>query len=220
MRTGELVDHTKRHLLRDRAEPGLYTRSELLMYINEAESLFARRTHCLFDYESPLTVLDLVPGEARYRLDDRIVYVQYATHEDGVPLRDRTRSYTPAGKAEGRPVVYTLDTGVRSLRVYPTPEQEYTVHLGVARKPMRKMTLDESDRSPEIPEDYHLALCDWAAARALRNNDAEAAASERTVEEFILQWERAVREMKREVTHLRSGDTPRSVSTWTHKRTM
>lgn len=47
------------------------------------------------------------------------------------------------------------------------------------RGPLRPLTTDDLEASPEVPDDYHLGLLDWAAYRALRNIDSDAGAGEK-----------------------------------------
>jgi hypothetical protein len=47
--------------------------------------------------------------------------------------------------------------------------------MKVARLPIKELTLDDIDASPEVPEEYHLQLCEYAAGKALTlpNVDAD-----------------------------------------------
>lgn len=112
----------------------------------------------------------------------------------------------------GKPLVFATDeqtvvdsTGSQGrvvLRLYPVPSQDYAggvVALRVARTPLTKLTGNASDleTTPEIPEDYHLALVDYAAYMALRIVDHELGDPVRAAE-FEATFNRKVEEAKRE----------------------
>ena len=207
----ELVAHLRGSVLRDTATPALWTDIELGRYLNEAQDQFARRTHCLADEESAFTSLVTVAGTALYTLDDQIVFVADVAHSDGTPLRAAVRARMSRSIGQSRPRHYSTDAAVRQIRLYPTPDAIYTLSLLVARKPAK--LVDGTD-VPEIDEDYHLALCEWAAYRALRNNDVDGT---NTVEagKFREGWEMAVREGKRNTMRYRS--VPLQLNNWTGK---
>jgi hypothetical protein len=71
--------------------------------------------------------------------------------------------------------------------------------------------------TPEIPEDYHLSLCDWAAYRALDNNDPDGGAMV-DGSPFRAKFEMAVRDAKRDVYWMRTGPNRVARSNWTGKR--
>lgn len=70
----------------------------------------------------------------------------------------------------GPPLAIASDAGTRTLRVFPPPtsdENGLVVELKVARLPITWLTLADTKASPEVPEDYHYALCTYAAGKAL-----------------------------------------------------
>jgi hypothetical protein len=146
-------------------------------------------------------------------------------------LGDGTRGQIPSVAHQGRPTHYTMQhavdssgtlaapegggTGHHIMLLYPVPDDEYTIDLRVARKPLARMVADGDE--PEIDEDYHLLLCDYACWRALTNNRPEGAqmADPRP---FLESWERGLRDAKRNIALLRAGVTQRAVANWTGKR--
>jgi hypothetical protein len=88
--------------------------------------------------------------------------------------------------------------GVMNLRVYPAPTAVWVqpLMLRVVRMPLRKLTLDALDQSPEIPEEHHLDMLDWAAYLALRIVDVDAGMPERALE-FRQTFELHVAEAKK-----------------------
>ena len=215
MNVSELLQHTRARYLRDEEAPFLWSASELLAYLNEAENIFARRTHVLSDDDSDFTTITTVAGQSRYALDPRIIYVSEAYSDTGFRIKNATRNRMPRTPYEGKPRMYTLDAKVSSIRFGPTPDAAYDIDLLVARKPLRVMA-DKHD-SPEIPEEYHLALCDYVAYKALRNNDTEAS-NTTAAENFRSAWETMLTQAKRDMYHLRAGNSPAVANNWTGGR--
>lgn len=215
MNLRELLEHTSQAILRDQAVPRQWKDPELTLYLNEAEVQFARRTHCLTDGTSGFTFVETEAGVATYTLDPRVIFILEIVDSDGIPLMDRTRGQISRRGFEGKPRAYTTDAAGRTLRLFPTPDDAYTLDLLVARKPLAPMV--EDDDTPEIDEEYHLALCAWAAYRALRNNDPDGS-NVLAADTFRTEWELAVRDAKRDVFRLRAGNNPTARANWTGKR--
>ena len=47
------------------------------------------------------------------------------------------------------------------------------LRLQVARRPVNPLNRNALDAEPEVPDEYHLDLLEWATWRALRNHDAD-----------------------------------------------
>ena len=209
MNVEQLIHHTKAHYLRDESVVPLWERPELLAYLNEAQSLFARHTHCLVDE----VVVETVVGEDRYALDPGTVFVMEA-YIEGRLLRPVSRTKLPRSIHQGKPRAYTLDAAMRTMRFGPTPDDVYDVDILYAHMPYDALVEDEDE--PEIPEEYHLALCDWVAHKALRNNDTEASNTTAS-ENFRASWGESLVQAKRELYHVRTGLPARALHNWTGK---
>lgn len=214
MTLGELIQYVRRDVLRDAEKPYLWSDELLTRYFNEAQDQFARRTHCLIDEESSFAVLETEVGESVYPLDPRVVFLYAIYNDNGRPLRDGPRRQMPNQPGEARPTAFTCDVSTGKLRLYPTPDATYTLNLRVARKPLQPLVNDGD--APEINEEYHLALCDWVAHRALRNNDVEAIQMAPSGE-FRASWELSVRDAKRDVVRMNAGYSARAMINWTKK---
>ena len=223
MTLGELMGHIRCNILRDSAEPYLWSDTELIRYINEAQNIFARRTHALTDDDSDFTTFETVAGQSSYALDKRIVFVAELgiVSDDGdgnfsyCEVPDRTRKQLRNSYIKGRPQLHNLQVSSSKVRFYPVPDDVYTIVMMVARKPLRALKLTAD--IPEIDEDYHLALADYCASRALTNNDPEKAnmASAKT---FLDSWKIVIRDVKRDMARLRAGNSPKARANWTGKR--
>ncbi len=124
--------------------------------------------------------------------------------------------FNPRGLSEqlpGKPMAFSTDeefdadasgsSGVISLRLYPRPSQAFagcTVQMRVIRLPVKPLTPVNLDAVPEIPEDYHLCLVDYAASRALAIVDHDLADPQRAAEfaqKFAAEVEEAREEAQR-----------------------
>ena len=79
------------------------------------------------------------------------------------------------------------DAGTMSrmnMRVYPAPDPVHIqpIHLRVVRLPLNRLTLGDLEAIPEIPEDHHLEMLDWAAYLALRIVDLDEGSPDRANE--------------------------------------
>jgi hypothetical protein len=158
----ELLEGT-RYIVDDLVVPYQWSSEILTRYLNEAVDLLARRTFCLVDSEDVSTRLTTVAGQTRYELDPTVLTVVAVEDAEGIPLRPQW-STRRASVATGKPRGYSTRPGPRALYLWPTPDDAYEFQMLVARRPASVMTnlTDE----PEIPEEFHLGLCDFAAYRA------------------------------------------------------
>ena len=165
----ELVSHS-RGMLADTATPHEWTDAQLTNWINDAERRFAEATFCLLDTSSALTTIEAEKGVEEYRVHPRVIMVLAVRDDHGAALRGR---FTPTHRSlvSGRPTHYTYFPGNHTLRLFPPPERDQVFRLVVSRLPMHPLC-DPADE-PEIPQQYHLALCDWVACQALRGIDAD-----------------------------------------------
>lgn len=225
MNLNALIQHTRCAVLRDTALPYLWSDTELLLYLNEAEADFARRTHCLNDDTSTFTTFTTIAEQAVYELDRRIIFIADAgiieTAADEAetrswhPLRDGTRGQVKRTFSPGRPSCYTAQVSRHTLRLSPVPDAEYVVQLAVARRPLRRLAYPKD--LPEIDEDYHLTLCDYAAWRALNNNDPDGSNTV-AAKEFRAAYDLVVRDAKRDMARLWAGANAQARANWTGKR--
>ena len=203
MNTGELLEELRESILRDTStivagpQDNLWSDEALMRYMNEAQTLFCRKTLSLVDQTTAeVTEVALVTDQTEYPLHDAVLQVLSARvegqHQDMVlaghglldsrpqgPLTDDLTFGDPAAAPyyTDCPTVYTTDEDTMTLRVYPGVSSDCagkTLHLRVARLPISPLSLDDLEGSPEIRDEYHLAMLDWAAYRALSNHDSDA----------------------------------------------
>lgn len=190
----------------------LWSDATLVNYINEAQRRFARKSLILRDGVTPeVTQVTLKSGVIEYQLHESVLAVLSA-HLDGdtADLARAGHSaldtyrvpdayfFDPAQLASlppGKPVAYATDeylgfddagsVSVPMLRLYPAPDAAHAgvvARLRVVRLPIDRLDLDHLTRVPEIPEDHHLEMLDWAAYLALRIVDQDGGMPARAAE--------------------------------------
>jgi hypothetical protein len=211
----ELIEYIRQDVLRDRAEPYLWSDTLILRYLNEAQNLMARKTYCLTDSTSPdIASFVTAPGLAEYDLHSSVLHVLSArivgqTKElvDRTYARHLNKDYSSAGF----PSMYVLDMSQQVMVFYPTPDDDYEVVLRVARLPQTKI---DYDASPEIPEHLHIDLAEYVAYRCLINNDSDGL-NMGAADRHKVDWDRRVNEAKREYYRLRMGPNAHVINNWT-----
>jgi hypothetical protein len=180
----------------------LWTDATLTRYINEAQRRFARKGLVIRDSRTAdCCEVTLVTGQNQYTLHASVLAV-ISARLDGDPA-DLVRGghaafdtyhqpdayyFDPSQLSTippGKPLAYSTDetlaaddngsVGAMSLRIYPPPTATYAgqkIKLRVARLPLE--VLKGASAVPEIPEDHHIEMLDWAAYLALRIVDHDA----------------------------------------------
>lgn len=177
----------------------------LVRYIDQAQRRFARRARVIRDNRTPACCqFTTVSGQDNYALHPAVLSVMSvkmagdkadivkAGHANFDTYRTPDSYYFDpsalAGLAPGKPVAYDTDetlladdygsTSAINLRLFPVPSSDYAGIVGtmrVIRLPLNRLTADNLDAVPEIPEDHHLNMLDWAGYLALRSPDLDVA---------------------------------------------
>ena len=230
MKLAELLEHTAGELLDDRtalidgANDSLFSDELIVRYMNEGMRRLCRRAWVLVDIGHPQAgTIVLVTGKDRYTLDKSVLRVLDATVEDDVSPLPRhgdvalrsPRPYNPdftydlSGEAStGRPYAFASDTATRQIRVYPTPtstENGLRVTLRVVRMPYELLDVSKPDAEPEVSEEYHLALCDYAAGRCLTQSTSGDAGNKTEGRNLLDGFEALIKEARQDMT--RAGMT-------------
>lgn len=199
MNVAELLDELRGGILRDTTSlisgnsDLLWTDDRLVSYINQAHIRFCKRTQILRDNTTPtVTQITLVAGQSEYTLDKSVLAVlsvRYNTDTVNLPRASveilDTRApvnypwfdvNTNVALPPGRPRAWTTDQAFRTFRVYPAPtatEEGTVIYMRVARLPLVALTVNDTFAVPEVPEEYHFDLLEWAAFKALSNMDPD-----------------------------------------------
>lgn len=204
----------------------LWSDTTLITYINEAQRRFAVRGLILRDASTPeVTRITLVSGQAEYVLHESVLAVMSVRSAVsgadltrlGHPVLAAYRAPTstwvdPAGYTTLQPgtsLAYLTDEGLSDvdtdslsqivLRVYPTPganQAGQVLRMRVVRKPIERLSAANMNAKPELPEDHHIELLDWAAYLALRIVDNDAGSPKRAAE-FAAAFENHVTEARK-----------------------
>ena len=204
----------------------LWTDITLVRYINEAHRRFAVRSLVLHDASTPeVTNITLKTGVGDYPVHQAVLSILSAKLPDssrdlirtghsalGVSRTD-TDSWdpTPLLNAPGRVLAFTTDEQVTtddsdslsaiSMRVFPIPDvtmNNVVLKLRVVRKPLEPLQIGALQAVPEIPEDHHLNMLDWAAYLALRIVDHDTGDAKRAGD-FRNSFESHVQDARKEV---------------------
>lgn len=193
----ENILHDRSDRIEGSDDDRLWSDKTLVRYINEAQTRFAKKSMCL----RTTTTLKLAAGVTEYALDPSVIAVLSARYGNdqvdltraghsmlGTYFMPNTRFFDTArfsGLSPGKPVAFSTDEEIGfsdsgsqqvvTLRMYPAPVASFVpgpITLRVIRLPTR-LEQDDLEAVPEIPEDHHLNMLDWAAYLALRIVDQD-----------------------------------------------
>jgi hypothetical protein len=204
----------------------------LVRYFNEAQRILTRRAWVIIETGvAPAGLVTLITGKVLYPLHKSVLRVFDATPTTQSAPLGRTddfslRNPSPLGAdafdvgaaasiagvdttAAGPPYAIASDAGTRTLRVYPAPaaaQQGTKLSLKIARMPICFLSVDEMRGTPEVPDDYHMWLCDYAAGRCLTGPNTSAVA--KTEGRIMLkEFDEHVREARQERQRAEMGDS-------------
>lgn len=204
----------------------LWTDARLVRYINEAQRRFAVQGLVLRDSSTAeVTEVTLVENQQDYVLHEAIISVISAKVSTNTADLQRVGhsmlsmhsptsdvGYDPSAYTwlpPGAPLAYSTEEGLSDqltdgwsqvvMRVYPIPDAVAagtTIKLQVVRKPLEQLSTDDLSAVPEIPEDHHIEMLDWAAYLALRIVDDDAGSPGRA-KEFAAAFQSHVTEARK-----------------------
>lgn len=186
------------------ADDTLWSDDTLIRYIDEAQRKLAREGLVIRDGSTAeVTRVTLVAGQAQYTLHSSVLAVISAKYDTDQRDLVRVGHWFLAGNrmpdpmvfdvnqvsvlTPGRPIAYSTDeevvnddsdsAGVSVLRVFPTPTSDEAgkiIYMRVIRLPIERLSKKRLKLAPEVPEENHLEMLDWAAYLALRIQDQDA----------------------------------------------
>lgn len=184
----------------------------LITYMNEAYRRMAVEGLMLRDAITPeVTQVAMVAGQRDYALHEAVVSVLSArpqnsqfdlTRSDHPTLSSaptiNERMWDPevtSNVQPSAPRAFTTDEGMQdmasgsleqiTLRLLPIPgtaQNGQILQLRVIRKPLVMFSSAWMDMTPELPEEWHMPMLDWAASLALRIVDDDAGSPARAAE--------------------------------------
>lgn len=183
----------------------LWTDAQLVRYIDQAQRRFAQRAEVIRDISTPeVCQFTTVVGQNLYQMHKSVISIlsvrmtgdqadlARAGHAQFDTYTQPDSYYFDPAKlstlAPGKAVAYSTDEAIAQdeygswssviLRMYPMIAAPYggiSGTLRVVRYPVNRLKLDNLAAIPEVPEDYHLNMLDWAAYLALRQPDLDIA---------------------------------------------
>jgi len=201
MTGADLIAHMRETILDDIALPQLWGDTELLRCLNYAEVQACRRAHLIIDGttvndsgtaatastagQRPLCQLTIVANQAVYYLSQKILQIKRCQLKSmsyplegplSYPQLDDLMAgwFTTAGTvgtagSGGYPYGF-LNEPPNTITFVQAPSVSDIAYLVVSRLPLVPFGLKGS---PEIDEQYHFGLCDWAAHLAFMKPDSE-----------------------------------------------
>jgi len=196
----DLIAHLRESILDDVVLPQLWSDTELLRWLNYAEAQGCRRANLIIDSDNandagtsgtggtagqkPLCHISLIANQAVYAVSPKILQIrrcQLASMDYPLsgPVTDSELDDLFSGWRGTAGSVGTAGTGGvptyfrysgSSIVFILAPATVDTAYLTVSRLPLQSFGLDTS---PEIDEQYHVGLCDWAAHLAYLKPDTE-----------------------------------------------
>lgn len=222
----EILDYVAVEHLDDRSDilegddDRLWSDETIVRFLNDGQRILARRSWVIIETGvAPAGVITLQTSKAVYPLHKSVLRVYKATPSDSEfrlarvseealdtrPLTDADAPFdinVAETSTPGYPRAIATDAGTRKLRVFPAPSATeiadgLKLNLKVARMPIKYLDVNDMKGCPEVPEEYHMALGDYAAGRCLRMRraDPDARADGRRL---VAEFEAVVKEARQE----------------------
>lgn len=248
MKTSELMDHITKSMLDDRADlvsgesDQLYSDDTVIRYLNEAQKILCRRAWVLEDTtgSNPATLIPLIENRTDYALHKSVLFVKSVRLSDSdIDLRragyndnrllpwpvvidpDYWDQNTVMTETAGRPSKFSTDMGTRIIRVRQKPDSDaadLSLKLVVVRMPIKALAIEDADREPEVPEEFHLDLALYAAGKCLTNT-ADIDADQRALgRAWIKEFDDKVTEAKRDRQRLQQSEPQARFGGWVSGR--
>lgn len=175
-----------RSVLQDVEAPYLWSNDDICLYLTDAINEACVRACLIEDRTTPsVCSITTVAGTDTYAKHASIHKIKRVAINGGL-LRETSIEYLDAvfpgwESQSGRPYMF-LTEGDKNIRLFPTPDDVYTVALTVYRIPITEFTSDDLDVDPEIPAYLHMQLMPWVYRCALLKQDAETSDKARAAE--------------------------------------
>ena len=204
MKLQELLDHIGGpSMLDDRVEQlsgeadELFSDATIVRHLNEGQRRLCRDAWILEDTQTaevcevPLTedqtdydIHKSVLGIKYIRLSDSDVDLLRVGYDDN-RLHAAIASFDPdfwdvnvqTSETSGRPSRWSADIGTRVIRVRQKPDATAAalkLRLAVVRMPLVDLDPAKLSASPEVPEEYHMDLAEYAAGKCLASANVDA----------------------------------------------
>ncbi len=168
-----------RAVVDDTVAPFLWSDTEVLSYIDEAQTAFARGTEIFFDSTTPgLTKVPVAPKTPFVAIDPIIIRIRRAklsSQAHSLKIQNTTQidSAWNWEEAVGSPYVLILDDTRSFGRLIPMPVIADTLNLWVYRDPLNTISAVTDNLEITDPEDLRLGLLNYMKGAAYDKNDSD-----------------------------------------------
>lgn len=163
--------------VRDEVEHYLWSDTEVLGYIDDAQKMFCRLTNGIMDSVSALTSIEVTTGDTFVAYSDKILSIVRGYREiDKQPLTiinddELEGNESILTESPGRTRILVVGMDASNLRLIPEADDDDTLHLSVRRLPLNNISA--VDQALEIQEKHHRHLLLWVKSLAHSKMDAE-----------------------------------------------
>jgi len=145
----------------------------LALYFTAGEEEFCRKTGFIIDsVDTSHCAFNTVVDQSHYEISDKIIEVRELRY-DGSLLKPSSLVGYDLVTESSTPLVYDPAQGYRTVVLYPAPSEVKTVSMVVWRLPDRSLRSAAPNMSPEVPSEFHLALCHYACDKVYSHQDEE-----------------------------------------------
>lgn len=178
MDSTEILEEFRRQI-DDLETPPLWSDAEVYSYLDDAQTMFCRKTEGIEDSRTPTVCrVSIVPGEEWYAKSPLITKVRSASRMDtGRPVdvlspENAARQGVMFSAARQGPVRALVDGQTKGYwRAWPVPTETVMLELAVFRLPLDRIT--DGGQFLEIDEQHHIHLLMWMKHRAYNKQDAD-----------------------------------------------
>lgn len=215
MNLGELIATTREYLddivqYSPSTDDLLFSDAQITRQLNRAQERFCELTgHILGEFP-----ISIIPDVSDYELPSGTIAVMNVKFNDRYILRHSLHGLT--GNYEGSVIGFETDIqGHQILRLVGKPVTTDTLKVHVQRYPQTPLAVNGD--VPEIPRQWHISLCDYAAGKLLRNANQDTQDSSKATQ-FMNSFMADMKDAQSQFhafaeTGVRFGSTP----TWTRR---
>lgn len=161
-----------RNTIGDTIRPYAWTDTRLILWLSEGQDKFCKKTG--FWTDKITYTLTTVLDQQDYALDSRIISVRSAWIGDRQLIDGEGLSISDADFVDfdpQEPVHYRTDLATGYITFFEPVLADLTVALRVHRRSLEPFTTSRTD--PELPEEFQLAMVEYAAYKAYGDNARE-----------------------------------------------
>lgn len=203
MKVSDILDKVAKYYLRDRTvvvdgpTDRMWDDDLLLAYFNEGYINMCAETHCY----RKRSIISVGMNVSTVALPAGMIDVYQVVTSKGETV---VNTATPVVTASGStPKFYMVNSPPDSIALYPATSEPVSLDLYGAYLP-DEITDSTLDSSPLVPIQYHMALADYVAYRALADRDIDGQADSKSAW-YKQRYDHAIAMMRSNFTRVTSG---------------